>query len=319
MQIKFKHSLAKNTDKLKRILLLTTLTTLVFGLETYAIAADESPSSIGRQLFNSYCFLCHGPSGKGDGRLAKKMGITGSVADLTAEKYGSMGTKELAERIAGYNREPSMMPAWKDTLDVKQINQIASYIHTLSSQQAYINGKQVYYSTCAICHGANGKGGGAIAKQLDLVDRMPDLTEPKYVQMSKSDLVKAIIEYRAKDNKIPIWESQLNAKSLNDVATYIRLNPTGLQTLGNKVNGKTIFLRNCTACHGNEGKGDGALAALLKTKMVDYTSKDSYSISDTQLIHTISMGRGEFMPAWYGELSVYDIRDVAAYVRTLYK
>ena len=320
MQIIFKNSLAKNIDQLKRILLLTILTTLMFGCDDNSrIAADESYSATGRQLFNSYCLLCHGSSGKGDGQLAQKLGITDTVADLTSKKYASMGTKKLAELIAGYTRASSMMPAWKDTLDARQINQIATYIQTLPIQQAYINGKRVYYRNCAVCHGSDGKGGGATAKELDLEESMPDLTDLKYVQMSESDLVKTIIEYSTKDDKIPLWESQLNAESLSDVAAYIRLNPTGLQILGNKVNGKTIFIRNCIACHGKEGKGDGALAALLNTKMIDYTSKDSFSISDTQLIHTISMGRGEFMPSWLGELSAYDIRDVAAYVRTLYK
>jgi cytochrome c oxidase cbb3-type subunit 3 len=295
------------------------LTALISGFTPPAIADEESPASTGRQLFNSYCFLCHGTSGTGDGNLAAKMGISDVVADLTASKYGAMSSIELAERIAGYKRGASMMPAWKEVLDARQISQIASYVQTLSLKHAYLSGKDVYYSNCAMCHGANGKGTGAIAKQLDLVDRMPDLTSPRYVNMSQPDLAKLITSYRIKDPKKPIWESQLDENALNDVAAYIRMNPKGLEALGNKLNGKTVFLHNCIACHGKGGKGDGPLAALLQVKMIDYTSKDSSSISDAQLIHTISMGVGNFMPAWYRELSEYDVRDVAAYVRSLYK
>ncbi|MEH6617827.1 MAG: c-type cytochrome [Porticoccus sp.] len=304
---------------LKKILLLTALTTLSLGFGTQTMASDENPSSEGRQLFNSYCFLCHGATGRGNGSLAIKLGITESVADLTDRKYGGMETKELAMLIAGYNRKPSLMPAWGGTLNAKQITAIATYIHTLSLRGSYISGKGIYYSTCAVCHGARGKGGGAVAKQLELTDRIPDLTTPKYTQMSEAKLIETIVNYSTMDDKFEKWDTRLNERALKDVASYIRLNPTGLQTLGNSVNGKTVFLRNCIACHGKEGKGDGILAGLLNATMINYTTKDSANISDTELVHVISMGRGEFMPGWFSELSEYDIRDVAAYVRTLYK
>ena len=61
------------------------------------------------------------------------------------------------------------------------------------------------------------------------------------------------------------------------------------------------------------------LAKLLEAKMVNYASKSQLGMSDDGLIQIISMGRGQFMPRWLGRLSADEIRDVAAFVRTLYK
>jgi mono/diheme cytochrome c family protein len=36
--------------------------------------------------------------------------------------------------------------------------------------------------------------------------------------------------------------------------------------------GKTAYLASCAACHGTEGKGDGVLAAVLKTPPADLTT-----------------------------------------------
>ncbi|MEH6813111.1 MAG: c-type cytochrome [Motiliproteus sp.] len=305
---------------IKKVLLASVLFTSTLSLSGILPASETDPIAAGRQLFNSYCFLCHGADGSGNGRLANKLGITDVVADLTLSKYADVSTADLANRIAGYNRETaSMMPKWKDALDDEQILQIATYAKTLSERKSYQDGKNVFYRACAVCHGADGKGGGAIAKQLGLQDRLPNLADEKYVQMSRADLVKAMIAYSDKDAQVPRWGAELDNETLQDVAAYIQLNPTGLRSVGNAKAGQLVFSRSCVACHGKEGKGDGVIAGMLGVKMVDYTSKNSSSITDTQLVHTISMGRGEFMPAWYGELSEHDIRDVAAYVRGLYK
>jgi mono/diheme cytochrome c family protein len=44
------------------------------------VSANPPPAYEGRRLYVSYCQLCHGTGGKGDGPLAKEMQI--SPADL---------------------------------------------------------------------------------------------------------------------------------------------------------------------------------------------------------------------------------------------
>ncbi len=85
---------------------------------------------------------------------------------------------------------------------------------------------------------------------------------------------------------------------------------------GNVARGKTLFVRNCAGCHGPEGGGDGY--RLLGPDPANLTSPSTGKKSDTELLTTIHNGKPN-MPAWKGNLSESQSRDVLAYVRTLAK
>ena len=80
--------------------------------------------------------------------------------------------------------------------------------------------------------------------------------------------------------------------------------------------GKTLFVRNCAGCHGAAGGGDGY--RLLGPDPANLTSPSTSRKSDAELLKTIHNGKPN-MPAWKGNLSESQSRDVLAYVRTLGK
>ena len=61
--------------------------------------------------------------------------------------------------------------------------------------------------------------------------------------------------------------------------------------------GQAIFQQRCIICHGEDGKGTGALAASLDPKPANLTSEMTRSHSDGDLFYKISKGKGA-MPAW---------------------
>ncbi|MGA6826913.1 c-type cytochrome [Nitrospira sp. NS4] len=85
---------------------------------------------------------------------------------------------------------------------------------------------------------------------------------------------------------------------------------------GDAARGKTLFARNCAGCHGPEGGGDGY--RLLGPDPANLTSPSTRQKSDAELLKTIHDGKPN-MPAWKGNLSEKQSRDVLAYVRTLAK
>lgn len=85
---------------------------------------------------------------------------------------------------------------------------------------------------------------------------------------------------------------------------------------GDTARGKTLFVRNCAGCHGPEGGGDGY--RLLGPDPANLASPSTSRKSDAELLKTIHDGRPN-MPAWKGNLSESQSRDVLAYVRTLAK
>lgn len=285
-----------------------------------ALAADEPDALSGKRLYSSYCVFCHGQNGAGGGALTKKLKLTDKIADLTESQYSEAEVADLVHIISGYDRDDSRMPKWGVALSKAELRDISAYVKTLGTRFAVVQGKRIYSSLCSSCHGADGKGQGGLARTLKITNRLPDLTSDKYKNIPVEALKKAVIAYGVNEPMLPRWDEVVTDSQLVNVLKFIRrFGQSDLHFYGDASRGRQIFIQHCAACHGHKGKGDGVLAKLIGAKMVDYSSKSQLEIPDDRLIHVISMGFGTYMPRWYGRLTNDEIRDVAAYVRTLYR
>ena len=82
--------------------------------------------------------------------------------------------------------------------------------------------------------------------------------------------------------------------------------------------GKGVYERNCQACHGVGGWGDGPDGKALKIAPADFHRFSSFLKSDEELLRTIEHGV-VFSPmhAWRGQLTDEEMQDVVAYIRLL--
>jgi mono/diheme cytochrome c family protein len=82
--------------------------------------------------------------------------------------------------------------------------------------------------------------------------------------------------------------------------------------------GKAVYQRNCQACHGVAGWGDGPDATHLKVAPANFHRFGSFLKSDEELLRTIEHGV-VFSPmhAWRGQLTDGEMQDVVAYIRLL--
>jgi mono/diheme cytochrome c family protein len=91
----------------------------------------------------------------------------------------------------------------------------------------------------------------------------------------------------------------------------------------NQTDGKGLYTSYCSACHGDQGKGDGVAAKGLPAKPADHTNGAIMNqLSDKYLIDVISKGGGAvgksaFMPAWGSSLNDKQIRDIVAFIRSI--
>jgi mono/diheme cytochrome c family protein len=84
-------------------------------------------------------------------------------------------------------------------------------------------------------------------------------------------------------------------------------------------NGAAIFAKQCAACHGATGKGDGAMAAKLKSKPADLTDAEwKHGPSDGEIFTLIRDGaKNAGMKAFRGALTDRQMWDLVNYIRSV--
>ena len=137
---------------------LISLVGLLLLWHTPALAAPGNDAN-GKKLFLTYCFLCHGPEGKGDGFAANNLEV--KPRDLTdAANMTKRSDQQLFAAISGGGAafHGSMaMPYWRESLTEQHIWDLVAYVRTLHSKPSYIGvpaqGANLFTQYCWTCHG----------------------------------------------------------------------------------------------------------------------------------------------------------------------
>ncbi|MET0534710.1 MAG: cytochrome c [Steroidobacter sp.] len=103
-------------------------------LSTAASAADhdDAASTRGRQTFETYCVLCHGSAGKGDGRGAALQKVRPS--DLTASSRSDDYKVQIISNGGAFMKRSEGMPPWKTVLSREQIADVVVYLRGMAER-----------------------------------------------------------------------------------------------------------------------------------------------------------------------------------------
>ena len=132
---------------MKNIIHTVVLLTLI-GVSAAAAAADLPSAYEGRRLYVSYCQLCHGTDGKGDGPLAKAMKISPANLNTTVRSRSDtiltkIITGEGRQTITGRDRHNLLseaMPEWKDVFTQSQVRSLITYLRFLGRSKYQLMG-----------------------------------------------------------------------------------------------------------------------------------------------------------------------------------
>ena len=135
-----------------------------------------------------------------------------------------------------------------------------------ASSATLLEGKQIFASSCASCHGLDGRGG----------ERAPDIATRRETQRLSDVKLARIVDAGVPGTGMPSFRS-LGASAIKSVVSYLRtLQGEGKSATlpGNPQKGESVFFAkgSCSDCHMVGGKG-GFLAADLssyaRTRSVD--------------------------------------------------
>jgi mono/diheme cytochrome c family protein len=110
---------------------------------------DDGSAAVGRTTYRPYCTSCHGPEGKGDGKLAEALDPKPTDLTLLAQRNGGVFPAERVRQIidgrtplAGHRR--GEMPAWGKVFEITDSQSDAAAIdRKIADLLAYLREIQV--------------------------------------------------------------------------------------------------------------------------------------------------------------------------------
>ncbi len=185
------------------------------GMSAAQILADNELRNYtlasAKVLFGDNCAPCHGAGGQGNPGfpvLADDDWLYGGTID------------RIVESIANGRR--SVMPAHGSRLDTAQIQQLVSYVQSLSQGNPEAAGKDLYLSNgCIGCHGPEGKGNiflGA-ANLSDGIWRFAGT--PEAIAYTITHGVNDPGNQQTRNEVMPTFGGKLSATQINKLAVYV--------------------------------------------------------------------------------------------------
>ena len=123
----------------------------------------------GAVIYASKCLPCHGQSGLGDGPQASN--LPSRPAEIGNPDFARKSRPADWFQVVTDGNLKKFMPGFTGSLDDRQRWDVIAYVYTLSSTPKQIqDGKALYDSKCASCHGPNGKADGPDAAGKSVLD-----------------------------------------------------------------------------------------------------------------------------------------------------
>ena len=207
----------------------------MFGLvgSISAALASPPPAYEGRRLYVSYCQLCHGPGGHGDGPLAQKLEITPADLATTLRSRSDTILKKIItgegrQTITGRTRHNLLsdaMPEWRAVFDDAQVDALIAYLRFLSTSKHPLMedpevGYRLYKKYCTVCHGEDGEGDGVMTTLMKIVPA--DHSSPTAMSVINNDDMIEVIQ-RGRGDFMPAWDGILSRAEIEALVSYIRL------------------------------------------------------------------------------------------------
>ncbi|WP_340117592.1 cytochrome-c oxidase, cbb3-type subunit III [Pelagibius sp. 7325] len=176
---------------------------------------------------------------------------------------------------------------------------------------AIAGGGSAFAVNCSQCHGLGAAGSTGY----------PNLNDDDWIWGGSLEAISQTIHYGIRSehdetrfNQMPAFGADqiLERDQINDVAEYVLSLSSSATDAAAAARGETVFAEQCSACHGEDGKGIEDLGAPNLTDAIWL-----YGGSKADVVATITHSRSGMMPAWTNRLDETTIKQLAVYVHSL--
>jgi mono/diheme cytochrome c family protein len=308
-------------------LLIAALPVLAQAQRTDAIRPDL--------IYHNYCSVCHGD--RGDGRSRARNSLNPPPADFTTAQARETMTRARMILALQHGRPGTAMTSWTTQLSQKEIEAVVDHILDTMVPPApgtpLAKGRALYGQHCASCHGERGQGVTSSPSQA--APPPFSSTSPRAAMIAtaaqgdsgrlrhgfagrlKPEEIENTVDYVLKSLAPALAPgvsgTQAHGGRGRDAPSSVDFSaalPQGLA--GNAQRGKQLYEKNCSACHGASGDGNGPRAALLGAKP---RALGATPLNRPALYAAIAEGKpGTDMPAWRTVLQRQQLADLAEYL-----
>ena len=228
----------------------------------------------------------------------------------TGHSQGVLGWDQRGEFAERWSRAKSEQAAFNDRVAGATLAAIEPDPHLLAYAMA--GGRAAFADNCAPCHGAGGSGrkGG-----------FPTLADDEWLWGGTLDQIQRTITYGirnanpdSRQSVMPAFgaDGLLTRKQVDDVAEYVRSLSGGAKDQAAVSRGAKLFVDNCAACHGADGKGNMEVGAPNLSDGIWL-----YGGTKEQIVAQVWRPHMGVMPAWDGRLDPATIKMLTVYVHSL--
>ncbi len=225
---------------------------------------------------------------------------------LSGYTKGVLGYSSRANHVADLQAVRDSRAVWSDKFVAMEVDEIVQDPELL--QFAMAGGSFIFGENCAPCHGSGGAGAPGY----------PVLADDDWIWGGTVDDIYSTIAYGVRSDHDETRYSEMIAfgadeilepAQISAVADYV-LSLSGAGAANEE--GAQIFEEQCTACHGEDGKGVAELGGpnLTDDIWLFGGSKDA-------IVSQITKPKHGVMPAWVNRLDDAAIKQAAIYVHSL--
>ena len=182
----------------------------------------------GEEIYRNYCSVCHGD--QGDGMTRVRRGLNPPPRDFTTKVAKvELSEQRMINSVTHGRPDTAMMP-FDTRLNAEEVQAVVAYIRTNFMHQGEVQvdarmltldqGKNIYVSNCAVCHGDDGNG--AMWTKTSLNPPPRDFTTMQAMdELSRERMITSVTHGRPGTAMMSFAKS-LSAAEIEAVVEYVR-------------------------------------------------------------------------------------------------